>query len=73
MKYHLLVRTPVPRRPRTARRAVRTESSSLVSNIFELADPCVLGASAERGEFMNIWLFSNFFDYVSSLFETISR
>jgi len=71
MKYHLLVRTPVPRRPRTARRAVRTESSSLVSNIFELADPCVLGASAERGESITARLLSIVFCYVSSFFETI--
>jgi len=32
------VRTPVPRRLRTARRAVRTESSSLVSKKLEAVD-----------------------------------
>jgi len=52
MKYLLLVRTPVPRRPRTARRAVRTESSSLVSKKLEILDLLILRLGVEREEFM---------------------
>jgi len=69
MKYLLLVRTPVPRRPRTARRAVRTESSSLVSKNLEMLDPRILWSSAEWEESITDRLFSTFFCYVSSFFE----